>query len=465
MDTKTYVKFTTGMSYQGRVYYQPLFYLAENYRQITKQLASANEKHSKKRDNDLVILGQPKLELAQFTKNSSSSASSASSDSANENTSSIEKKTSISFYLNQTDNTFQFTYKGIPFEFTALDCKYLTDRMIPEKRDDVQMYSEYEISFASSNQKEFEVFIKTSIAYYEKYCHGDNEDKEKISIYLTSSEGGYLQYLGKRNKRQMDSLYLPKKQKADIIADMEKFLAPATRKRYKKLGINHKRVYLLEGIPGSGKSSLITALASKFNFNIAIVSFVPKMTDVDLLRLMRSLNETYEEHSSSSGSSDDSERKQTMMVFEDIDCIFKERKSHDENKNNITFSGLLNALDGITSDENLVCFITTNYKSHLDSALLRPGRIDYIMRFDCSTKEQILEMFRDFTSCDDTSKANTFYKACADLQIKISTALLQQYLMQYMDQPDEAISNIENMKKMFDSAKVDKEADETNLYS
>ena len=459
IDTKTHVKFTTGMSYQGRVYYQPLFYLAENYRQIAKQLASGHELISKKRDNDLVILGQPKLELASFTKHGGSG-----SDSGIANGSASEKKTSISFYLNQTDNSFQFTYKGIPFEFTALDCTNLTDRMIPEKRDDIQMYSEYEISFASSHQKEFEGFVKTSIAYYEKHCNGDNEDKEKISIYLTSSEGGYLQYLGKRNKRQMDSLYLPKKQKADIIADMEKFLAPATRNRYKKLGINHKRVYLLEGIPGSGKSSLITALASKFNFNIAIVSFVPKMTDVDLLRIMRSLNDTYEEHSSSS-SSDDSEKKQTMMVFEDIDCIFKERKSHDENKNNITFSGLLNALDGITSDENLVCFITTNYKNHLDSALLRPGRIDYIMRFDYSTKEQIQEMFRDFTGCDDINKAQTFYKVCADLQIKVSTALLQQYLMQYMDQPDEALSNVEKMKKMFDSAKVDKEADETNLYS
>ena len=444
MASKTQIKFTTGMPYQGRVYYQPLFYLAENTRQMSKK-TSGREIDIKKLDTDLVLLGQPKLEVGKFNNNNR------------------EKYICISFYLNQSDNIFEFTYKGVEFVFRALECKNFGDRIIPEKRDDVQMYSEYEISFASSNQEEFETFIKTCIAYYNSNYHGDKEDKEKISIYLTSPEGGYLQYLGKRQKRDMDSLYLPKKQKADIIADMEKFLAPATRARYMKLGINHKRVYLLEGIPGSGKSSLITALASKFNFNIAIVSFVPKMTDVDLLRIMRSLNDTYEEHSSSSDSGE-SQKKQTIMIFEDIDCIFKERKSHDENKNNITFSGLLNALDGITSDENLICFITTNYKSHLDSALLRPGRIDYIMRFDYSTKEQILEMFRDFTSCMDVGKIQEFYKACADLQIKISTALLQQYLMQYMDQPDEAISNVEKMKKMYENAKVDKEADETNLY-
>ena len=107
---------------------------------------------------------------------------------------------------------------------------------------------------------------------------------------------------------------------------------------------------------------------------------------------------------------------------------------------------------------------TTNYKSHLDSALLRPGRIDYIMQFDYSTKEQIKDIFSDFTSCQDVGKIQEFYKACATMQIKFSTALLQQYLMQYIDQPDEAISNVEKIKKMFDSAKINKEADETNLY-
>jgi len=441
MNSKIQIKFTSGFAYNGYVYNQPLFYIAENYRQMIKQ-NSGKEIDKKKRDSDLEILGQLKLEVGSFMNISG-------------------KDMCISFLLDQLDNTFEFTYKGIRFQFHTLECLNLGDRIFKDHRCNVEIYSEYIISFEPLYQEEFEAFIKTCIHYYDAHYQGDKEDKEKISIYLTSSDGGYFEYLGKRQKRDMDSIYLPKKEKAEIIADMEKFLAPATRSRYMKLGINHKRVYLLEGIPGSGKTSLITALASKFNFNIAIVSFVPKMTDVDLLRLLRSLNDTSEDHSSSDSKS---EKKQSIMVFEDIDCIFKERKSHDENKNNITFSGLLNALDGITSNENLICFITTNYKSHLDSALLRPGRIDYIMQFDYSTKEQIKDIFSDFTSCQDVGKIQEFYKACATMQIKFSTALLQQYLMQYIDQPDEAISNVEKIKKMFDSAKINKEADETNLY-
>jgi hypothetical protein len=88
MDSKIQVKFTSGMPYNGRVYYQPLFYFAENYRQMVKQ-NSGKEIESKKRDNDLVILGEPKLEVGTFMNISG-------------------KDTRISFSLNQVDNIFVF---------------------------------------------------------------------------------------------------------------------------------------------------------------------------------------------------------------------------------------------------------------------------------------------------------------------------------------------------------------------
>jgi chaperone BCS1 len=182
------------------------------------------------------------------------------------------------------------------------------------------------------------------------------------------------------------------------------------------------------------------------------------MTDVDLLRCLRSLHDTYGDNNM------ETEKKKTIMIFEDIDCIFKERKSHDENKNSITFSGLLNALDGITSDENLICVITTNYKQNLDSALLRPGRIDYIMKFDYSTKEQIQDMYKDYTSTDDMAKIKIFYKKCTELNIKISTALLQQYLMKYIDLPDDAITDLDELKKMYEQSKTHTDAEETGLF-
>lgn len=432
------VRFNSGLPHHGRVYFQPLFYLSENYRQVLNKSVGACKTDESRIDTNIVINnGTIKLETRNYI--------------------GTNGDTRIFYTLNQSSNEVAFTYKGVEFILNMEDRKDLPERLFSEHRDDVIIYSSYEILFEKKNLETFEDFTTASIAYYDKYYNNDKDDANKISIYLTSQEGFYFNFLGKRHKRDMDSIYLPKKQKDDILADLTKFLKPETRARYLKLGINHKRVYLLEGVPGTGKTSLITAIASKFNFNIAIVSFVPKMTDIDLLRALRTINDTQE------NDNDEHKPKQSILVFEDIDCIFKERKSHDENKNGITFSGLLNALDGITSNENLVCFITTNYKNNLDSALLRPGRVDYIMRFDHSTKEQIQDMFKDFTD-SDASAASQFYSACCELRIKMTTALLQQYLMKYMDNPAGAIDNVEEMKKMFEKSKVDKEADETNLY-
>ena len=44
--------------------------------------------------------------------------------------------------------------------------------------------------------------------------------------------------------------------------------------------------------------------------------------------------------------------------------------------NRLTFSGLLNAIDGVTSTEGRIVFMTTNYVDRLDPALIRPGRVD-----------------------------------------------------------------------------------------
>ena len=416
------VVFNTGFPRNGMVYFQPLFYLAENYRQrqddkqICDKLNLTSEKHvltvkkeEPRYDWDLGIKLDDKINLEM------------------QNYLGTNGDTKLFYLLYQSSNSFEFYYKNCKFVFNVIDVKDLDSRIILS-HGEFSVFSRYSITFDPKDKDVFETFIKTSITYWNKYYNNDKEDLEKISIYLTGQEG-YFEYLGKRHKRDIDSIYLPKKQKEEIIADITRFIKPETRDRYIKLGINHKRVYLLEGVPGTGKTSLITAIASKFNFNISIISFVPKMTDIELLRALRSINDDRDQDVY------EKKNKQSIIIFEDIDCIFKERKSKDDSKNGITFSGLLNALDGITSNENMICFITTNYKHNLDSALLRPGRIDYIMRFDYSTKEQIQDMFRDFTSCTDASKIDKFYKQCSELRIKITTALLQQYLMTYIDKP------------------------------
>ena len=94
------------------------------------------------------------------------------------------------------------------------------------------------------------------------------------------------------------------------------------------------------------------ALASKYSYDVAILSLDPKMTDMKLCNAIKNLP------------------KKCFLVIEDIDGLFVERKTGDNHKNCITITGLLNSLDGIMTKQGLITFITTNFKSNLDSALI-----------------------------------------------------------------------------------------------
>merc|ERR1712146_608430 len=81
-----------------------------------------------------------------------------------------------------------------------------------------------------------------------------------------------------------------------------------------------------------------------------------------------------------------------ILLLEDIDCLFGDRES----KTNISFSTILNVLDGFASKNRLITFMTTNYFNKLESALKRPGRIDYIHEFKYATKKQAKDMYNSY---------------------------------------------------------------------
>ena len=74
----------------------------------------------------------------------------------------------------------------------------------------------------------------------------------------------------------------------------------------------------------------------------------------------------------------------------------------------LTFSGILNALDGITAAEGRLLYMTTNHKENLDPALIRPGRIDRQLEFKHTTRDQLQGMFEhfysDFTTGDEVGE-------------------------------------------------------------
>ena len=79
------------------------------------------------------------------------------------------------------------------------------------------------------------------------------------------------------------------------------------------------------------------------------------------------------------------------MLIEDIDHLFDPKKQHDDMRHAITFSGLLNIMDGISKVKKLICIITCNSIDVLDKTLLR--RIDYSVKFSVGVTEEQLISF------------------------------------------------------------------------
>ena len=68
-----------------------------------------------------------------------------------------------------------------------------------------------------------------------------------------------------------------------------------------------------------------------------------------------------------------------------------ERKISEGNKKGtgVSFSGLLNALDGVASQEGRIFILTTNHIDRLDDALIRPGRCDVKVKVRKASNSQM----------------------------------------------------------------------------
>jgi len=67
----------------------------------------------------------------------------------------------------------------------------------------------------------------------------------------------------------------------------------------------------------------------------------------------------------------------TIVVIEDIDALFGKDRASKNAKSPLSFSGLLNALDGVGAASGQIYILTTNLREQLDSALIRKGRVDF----------------------------------------------------------------------------------------
>lgn len=305
------------------------------------------------------------------------------------------------------------------------------------------------IRIESSDLSKFEELMRLAVEEFGYKINKIETDKDELVVYVPSHDRWTV--LTVVPKRTIESIYLPNKDKSEVLDVLNNFLKPETKALYHRLNITYKKTFLFEGVPGSGKTSFIRAIASSIGYNIGILNFHNKLDDTGLLELLIHIP------------------KDTIVVLEDMDCLFQSRKANDSDKNSITLSGILNALDGVATKYGLIVIITTNYKDKLDPALVRPGRVDYIMKFDYINSEQLTEIFRKFMfeiELDVLAPAEEkFISEVQKLKIKLTPSLITQYLFQYVNKPKEAISKLKDMKSAFLAAKIEKTTDDTEMYN
>ena len=105
-------------------------------------------------------------------------------------------------------------------------------------------------------------------------------------------------------------------------------------------------------------------------------------------------------------------------------------------QNSVTFSGLLNSIDGILGGDGRILLMTTNHPDRLDPALLRPGRMDLKVELGKANKHQARALFERFFS-DHPVAAIDFAASYEDKSM--SPAELQELFLRNVTEPAQAL--------------------------
>ncbi len=232
-----------------------------------------------------------------------------------------------------------------------------------------------------------------------------------VRSWLYTYNDGW-EYSENYTPRSLDSVVLEGGDKEQLVEDVTRFRN--AKQRYSRLGVPYHRGYLLYGPPGTGKTSLVSALAAHFALSVYCLN----LTEFNDRSLMAAVSQI---------------PKNTVLLFEDIDCMksgqaretttvsslesqVATKPKEGATTNSVTLSGLLNVLDGFFAPTGVLFMLTTNRIEALDSALLRPGRIDYKLYLGNASDAQKIELYQRFFPQASHQEAREFVHRCGSAE-------------------------------------------------
>jgi len=282
-----------------------------------------------------------------------------------------------------------------------------------------------------------------------QFCHelvleSERSQEGFVTIFEWSAQNEFWNTRVICTARPLHTVVLDQEVKDRLLEDMQEFLGPDARSWYKEHGIPYKRGYLFYGVPGTGKTSLIQALAAHFEHNLCYVHLThPRLTDESL---RAAINEA---------------PNKSILVLEDVDAVFGKDREKFIKDSPLSFSGLLNALDGVGKADGQVFILTTNHRERLNPALIRNGRADVHIEFAHASDEQITLMFARFYPFTNPTMRQSFVgnlRSALAGRVVTTAALQHFFIMHRRSSASKALESTQDVV-----AELDLRADEQRM--